>query len=84
MTIKPIASGIPKAAYGFSEETAQRIRENTPIDESDTSGIGGTLAGNAFTGSNPSDSGHVLTDSAYEKTIPLATRSARRGAANDS
>lgn len=35
---KPIASGIPAAAYGFSEETAKRIRENTPVDESDTSG----------------------------------------------
>jgi len=72
---KPIASGIPAAAYGFSEETAQRIRENTPIDESDTSGIGGTLAGNALSlAAIRATLEHVLTDSTYEKTIPLATR----------
>ncbi|HEY9677564.1 MAG TPA: aspartate aminotransferase family protein [Drouetiella sp.] len=72
---KPIASGIPAAAYGFSEETAQRIRENTPIDESDTSGIGGTLAGNALAlAAMRATLEHVLTDSAYEKTIPLAKR----------
>lgn len=72
---KPIASGIPAAAYGFSEETAKRIRENTPVDESDTSGIGGTLAGNALSlAAMRATLEHVLTDSAYEKTIPLATR----------
>ena len=72
---KPIASGIPAAAYGFSEEVAQRIRDNTPIDESDTSGIGGTLAGNALSlAAMRATLEHVLTDSAYEKTIPLATR----------
>ena len=72
---KPIASGIPAAAYGFNEETAQRIRDNTPIDESDTSGIGGTLAGNALAlAAIRATLEHVLTDSAYEKTIPLATR----------
>jgi glutamate-1-semialdehyde 2,1-aminomutase len=72
---KPIASGIPAAAYGFSEETAQRIRENTPIDESDTSGIGGTLAGNALSlAAIRATLEHVLTDAAYEKTIPLATQ----------
>ncbi len=72
---KPIASGIPAAAYGFSEETAQRIRDNTPVDESDTSGIGGTLAGNALSlAAMRATLEHVLTDSAYEQTIPLATR----------
>ncbi len=72
---KPIASGIPAAAYGFNEETAQRIMDNTPIDESDTSGIGGTLAGNALSlAAMRATLEHVLTDSAYEKTIPLATR----------
>lgn len=75
---KPIASGIPAAAYGFNEETAQRIRDNTPIDESDTSGIGGTLAGNALSlAAMRATLEHVLTDSAYEKTIPLATRFAQ-------
>jgi glutamate-1-semialdehyde 2,1-aminomutase len=72
---KPIASGIPAAAYGFSEETAQRIRDNTPVDESDTSGIGGTLAGNALSlAAMRATLEHVLTDKAYEKTIPLATQ----------
>lgn len=72
---KPIASGVPAAAYGFSAETAGRIRANTPIDESDTSGIGGTLAGNALSlAAMRATLEHVLTDSVYEHTVALATR----------
>jgi glutamate-1-semialdehyde 2,1-aminomutase len=72
---KPIASGIAAAVYGFSESVAERIRSNTPIDESDTSGIGGTLAGNALSlAAMRATLEHVLTDSAFEYTIPLAKR----------
>ena len=72
---KPIASGVPAAAYGFSEETAERIKAATPIDESDTSGIGGTLAGNALSlAAMRATLEHILTDQAYAYTIPLAKR----------
>ena len=41
-----IGSGIPCAAYGFSENVAQLIHQKTDIDTVDTSGLGGTLSGN--------------------------------------
>ncbi len=72
---KPIASGIPAAVYGFSEAVAQRIREQTPIDESDTSGIGGTLAGNALSvAAMRATFEHILTEEAFKNTIGLAKR----------
>jgi glutamate-1-semialdehyde 2,1-aminomutase len=72
---KPIASGVPAAVYGFTEEVAQRIRAATTIEESDTGGIGGTLAGNALSlAAMRATLEHVLTAAAYEKTIPLAKR----------
>ena len=72
---KPIASGVPAAVYGFTEEVAQRIRAATTVEESDTGGIGGTLAGNALSlAAMRATLEHVLTDAAYEKTIPLAKR----------
>lgn len=72
---KPIAGGIPAAAYGVSEAVAERIRNVTSIDDSDVSGIGGTLAGNALSlAAMRATLEHVLTAEAFEKTIPLAKR----------
>jgi glutamate-1-semialdehyde 2,1-aminomutase len=72
---KPIASGIPAAVYGFTKEVADRIVQNTSTTESDTSGIGGTLAGNALSlAAMRVTLEHILTEEAYQKTIPLATR----------
>lgn len=72
---KPVAAGIPAAAYGFSAELAERIRERLTVDEADTGGIGGTLAGNALSiAAMRATLGHVLTEAAYERTIPLAER----------
>ena len=45
---KPIASGVPAAAYGFTAEVTEKIRAQTSVGDSDTSGIGGTLSGNAL------------------------------------
>ena len=42
---KAIGSGIPAAAYGFTEELADRIDASIGRDESDVGGVGGTLAG---------------------------------------
>jgi glutamate-1-semialdehyde 2,1-aminomutase len=72
---KPIASGIPAATYGMSEEIAARVRAHTPVEDCDTSGIGGTLSGNALSlAAMRATLQHVLTQSAYDKTIPLAQR----------
>lgn len=72
---KPIASGIPAAVYGFTAEVAERIRAHTTVEDSDTSGIGGTLAGNALSlAAMRATLQHVLTKEAYDRTIPLAQR----------
>jgi glutamate-1-semialdehyde 2,1-aminomutase len=42
---KPIAGGIPAAAYGFSAETAKRIRTFLATNGEGRSGIGTTLSG---------------------------------------
>lgn len=72
---KLLASGIPAAVYGFSEEVAARIREAGSAEESDTSGIGGTLAGNALSlAAMRATLDRVLTPSVYDRTIRLAGR----------
>jgi len=72
---KPIAGGIPAAVYGLSAEVAEKIAAQTSIEDSDTSGIGGTLAGNALSlAAMRATLEHVLTDAAYEKTIALSDR----------
>jgi len=72
---KPIASGIPAAVYGFTEEVAARWRAATDRDLADTGGIGGTLAGNALAvAAMRATLGEVLTEEAYRRMIPLAER----------
>lgn len=72
---KPIASGIPAAAYGFSSELAEKIQDKIKVEDCDTGGIGGTLAGNALSmAAMRATLEHVLTDEAYAKSIPLAKR----------
>src|SRR3954454_10632091 len=45
---KAIASGVPAAAYGFTEDLRDRIAATVSLEDSDVSGVGGTLAGNAL------------------------------------
>src|SRR5271169_3203779 len=45
---KPIAGGFPGAAYGFTQKVADMILERHSLEDCDTGGIGGTLAGNAL------------------------------------
>ncbi len=72
---KPIASGLPASAYGFSKKVAKLIESNTSVQDCDTGGIGGTLAGNALAlAAMRATLQNVLTQEAYDKTIPLATR----------
>lgn len=70
---KPIAGGMPAAAYGLSAQVAERIQASTPVEEADVGGIGGTLSGNALAlAAIHATLQHVLTEEAYARTIPLA------------
>ncbi len=72
---KPLAGGIPAAAYGMSEETAHRVVAALPDGPVDVGGIGGTLAGNALSlRAMRATLTHVLTAEAYGRMIPLAER----------
>jgi len=72
---KAIAGGIPTAAYGLSEELAQRVSDHPDLDLIDVGGIGGTLAGNALSvAATRATLEHVLTDEAFAAMIALADR----------
>jgi len=72
---KPVGSGIPGAAYGFSAELSEQVREISSSETADVGGIGGTLAGNALTlAAMRATLEDVLTQAAYDHTIPLAER----------
>lgn len=72
---KAIGSGIPGAAYGCSEEVAQRISARIHLEDCDVGGIGGTLAGNALSlAAMRATLEHILTKENFEKMIPLAAR----------
>jgi glutamate-1-semialdehyde 2,1-aminomutase len=70
---KPIAGGVPGAAYGFSEEVAQCILAQHNLEDCDTGGIGGTLAGNALSlAAMRATLQKVLTREAFDRMIPMA------------
>ncbi len=72
---KPIGGGVPGAVYGFSEEVGSRLQGRIALGDSDTGGIGGTLAGNAFAlAAMHATLERELTEAAYARTIPLAER----------
>jgi glutamate-1-semialdehyde 2,1-aminomutase len=72
---KPIGGGIPGAVYGFTESVGERIVAHTSLEDCDTGGIGGTLAGNALSlAAMRATLEHVLTQAAYDRMIPLAER----------
>jgi len=72
---KPIAGGVPAGAYGVTEEVAARIGRATTLEEADTGGIGGTLAGNALSlAAMRATLEHVLTEAAFERMIAVAER----------
>jgi glutamate-1-semialdehyde 2,1-aminomutase len=72
---KPIGGGVPGSVYGFSGQVVERLRGRIALADSDTGGIGGTLAGNAFAlAAMRATLEHVLTEACYARTIPLAER----------
>jgi glutamate-1-semialdehyde 2,1-aminomutase len=72
---KTLASGVPAAAYGLSDEVADRVVASTIWKEADVGGIGGTLAGNALSlHAMRATLESVLTDEAFERMIALCDR----------
>ena len=72
---KPLASGVPAAVYGFTQEVADRFWARLKLEDSDSGGVGGTLAGNALSiAVMKATLEHVLTPAMYEKGFKLANR----------
>jgi glutamate-1-semialdehyde 2,1-aminomutase len=72
---KPIAGGVPGAAYGFTAEVAQCVADRMNLEDCDTGGIGGTLAGNALSlAAMRATLQKVLTKDAFDRMIPMAER----------
>jgi glutamate-1-semialdehyde 2,1-aminomutase len=72
---KPIAGGVPGAAYGFTPEVAQCIADRMNLEDCDTGGIGGTLAGNALSlAAMRATLQKVLTKDAFDRMLPMAER----------
>jgi glutamate-1-semialdehyde 2,1-aminomutase len=72
---KAIGGGIPGAAYGFSQEVAERIVAGQELENCDVGGIGGTLAGNALSvAAMRATLTKVLTQAAFDRMLPMAER----------
>ena len=72
---KPLAAGVPAAAYGFSEAVAELA--NAAIEEqlADIGGIGGTLAANVLSlAAMRATLAEVLTEEAFGRMIALGER----------
>jgi len=72
---KAIGGGIPRGALGLSGAVADGTLAAPEADLEDAGGVGGTLAGNALSlAAIRATLSQVLTDDAWERTIPLAAR----------
>jgi len=73
---KPLAAGVPAAAYGMTEAVAERVEAHrSGLETSDAGGIGGTLAGNALSlAAMRATLESVLTPEAFKRMIELGER----------
>jgi glutamate-1-semialdehyde 2,1-aminomutase len=72
---KPIAGGVPLAAYGMTEEVASRLREPMLGHEIDVAGVGGTLTANALAlAAARAALSTSLREEDFAAAIPLAQR----------
>ena len=70
---KPIAGGLPAAAYGFSRELAARMKSTKDSAPAGHSGIGTTLSGNMMTlAAMHATLTEVATSAAYAHMLELA------------
>ncbi len=71
---KPLASGVPVAAYGVSQTVTDLVIGHLEHDE-DESGIGGTLSGNALAmAAMKATLQKVYTQKNFDRMMPLAMR----------
>jgi len=72
---KAIGGGVPCAAYGFTQDVADRIHADWDYHSADVGGIGGTLAGSALQlAAMRATLDHVLNEGAFVRTVTLAER----------
>jgi glutamate-1-semialdehyde 2,1-aminomutase len=72
---KPVAGGIPSAAFGASQEVYDKTIANILAETTGVNGLGGTLTANALAlAAMRATLEHVITEAAYERMIPLAER----------
>jgi len=72
---KPLASGVPVAAYGISQYVSDMVMERILSDGTDESGLGGTLSGNALAvAAMRATLEKVITKKNFAKMLPLAER----------
>ncbi len=72
---KAIAGGIPTGTFGMTREVAAEISTRVAVDQVDTGGIGGTLAGNALSlAAMRATLTEVLTANAFDVMIALGKR----------
>jgi glutamate-1-semialdehyde 2,1-aminomutase len=72
---KPIAGGVPLAAYGMTAEVADRLREPMLGHEIDVAGVGGTLTANALAlAASRAALSTSLRDEDFAVAMPLAER----------
>jgi len=72
---KPLASGVPVAAFGISHRVADKVMERILSDGTDESGLGGTLTGNALAvAAMRATLEKVITKKNFDRMMPLAKR----------
>ena len=72
---KPIAGGVPAAAYGMTIDIADRVGEVMAGEDTDVSGVGGTLAANALSlAAVRATLSSSLRDEDFAVAVPLAER----------
>jgi glutamate-1-semialdehyde 2,1-aminomutase len=72
---KPIAGGIPAAAFGLSQELYEKTVDNMLAETTGVNGLGGTLTGNALAlAAMRATLEKVITTKAYNHMIPLAKK----------
>lgn len=72
---KPVAGGIPAAAFGASQEVYDKTLANMLAGTTGVNGLGGTLTGNAFAlAAMRATLEKIITRRAFDHMIPLGTR----------
>jgi glutamate-1-semialdehyde 2,1-aminomutase len=72
---KTIGGGVPAGAFGLTRQVAEKALAQEDADYVDVGGVGGTLAGNALSVATMRTAlTEILTEEAFQRTIPLAER----------